>query len=94
MRTKTTLAAVFVLPLLLMACDRADNSPTAAAPDQSQEKQAMNPDKMFERSPPAAGPGTSTSQPAAPAPESGQSAAPTTDYKANQPPQEGSQKTN
>lgn len=68
MRTKTTLAAVLVLPLLLMACDRADNSPTAAAPDQSQEKQATSPDKMLERSPPAAG------MPAAPTPAEGQAA--------------------
>lgn len=55
MQTKTLLTAIFVLPLLLMACNRADNSPTAATPAQSQEKQAMSPDKMFERSPPAAG---------------------------------------
>lgn len=55
MRKQTTLAAILALPLLLMACNRADNSPTAAAPGQTQEKQAMSPDKEFERSPPAAG---------------------------------------
>lgn len=56
MQAKTTLAAILALPLLLMACDRADQSPTAANP--SQEKQAMTPDQMLERSPPAAGPST------------------------------------
>lgn len=39
MRIKTLLATTLVVPLLLMACNRADKSPTAAAP--SQEKQAM-----------------------------------------------------
>lgn len=53
MQTKTTLIAAFVLPLLLLACDRAEQSPTAAAP--TQEKQAMTPDQALERSPPAAG---------------------------------------
>lgn len=56
MRNKTILAASLVLPLLLLACDRADQSPTSAAP--SQERQAMTPspqDKMLESSPPAAG---------------------------------------
>lgn len=92
MRTKTTLAAVLVLPLLLMACDRADNSPTAAVPDQSQEKQAMSPDKMLERSPPATGPATSIDQPAAPGAVSGQSTAPGTADMANQPPQDAPKK--
>lgn len=39
MRIKTLLAATLVAPLLVMACDRAEKSPTAAAP--SEEKQAM-----------------------------------------------------
>jgi hypothetical protein len=62
MQTKTTVVVALVLPLLLLACDRAEQSPTAAIP--GQEKQAMTPDKTLERSPPAAG------MPAAPASES------------------------
>lgn len=54
MRNKSILAATLALPLLLLACDRAEQSPTAAVP--SQEKQAMTPqDKMLQSSPPAAG---------------------------------------
>lgn len=64
MQTKTTFVAALVLPLLLLACDRAEKSPTSAAP--AQEKQALTPDKTLERSPPAAGmPGTPASEPAA-----------------------------
>lgn len=54
MRNKFLLAATLALPLLLPACDRAEQSPTAAVP--GQEKQALTPpDKMLESSPPAAG---------------------------------------
>lgn len=70
MQTKTTFVVALVLPLLLLACNRAEQSPTAAVP--GQEKQAMTPDKTLERSPPAAGmPGAPVSEPAAtPAPQS------------------------
>lgn len=70
MHTKTTFVAALILPLLLLACDRGEQSPTAAVP--GQEKQAMSPDKTLESAPPAAGaPGTpSSSEPAAtPAPQ-------------------------
>lgn len=89
MRTKTTLAAILVVPLLVIACNRADHSPTAAAPGQSQEKQAMSPDKMLERSPPAAGPSTPSTQPAP-----GQSSSPSTDAKPNLQPPDDTKKTN
>lgn len=89
MQTKTTLAAVLVLPLLLIACNRADHSPTAAAPGQTQEKQAMSPDKMLERSPPAAGPSTPSTQPA-PGAASEQPSSPST----TQTPPDETKKTN
>lgn len=56
MRNKTLLAATLALPLLLLGCDAADKSPTAANP--SEDKQAVTPsteDRMLERSAPAAG---------------------------------------
>ena len=71
MQTKTLLATTLVVPLLLLACDRAEQSPTAAAP--SDEKQAMAPsaqDKMIESSPPATGSGSGPqSEPSAPVSE-------------------------
>ena len=64
MQTKTTFVVALVLPLLLLACDRAEQSPTAAVP--GQEKQAVSPDTTLERSPPAAGlPGATVGEPAA-----------------------------
>jgi hypothetical protein len=56
MRNKSLLAAALAVPLLLLGCDRADQSPTAANP--SEDKQAMTPsteDRMLEQSAPAAG---------------------------------------
>ena len=56
MRTKTILAATLAMPLLLMACDRSADSPSAAAP--GQEKQVTAPsaeEKMLKSTPPAAG---------------------------------------
>lgn len=56
MRNKTLLAATLALPLLLLGCDAADQSPTAANP--SEDRQAMTPsteDRMLEKSAPAAG---------------------------------------
>lgn len=56
MRNQSILATLLALPLLLLGCDQADQSPSAAAP--AEEKQAMSPDsqdKMIERAPPAAG---------------------------------------
>lgn len=56
MRTPSTpFAVLLALPLLLMACNRADHSPTAAVPGQSQEKQATSPAKELQAAPPAAG---------------------------------------
>ncbi len=80
MQTKTTFVAALVVPLLLLACDRAEQSPTAEVP--SQERQAMtpetSPDKTLERSPPAAGQPAPLSEPAttAPLPEKSPSAIP------------------
>jgi hypothetical protein len=87
MQTKTTFVVALVAPLLLLACDRAEQSPSAAVP--SQEKQAMtpetSPDKTLERSPPAAGlPGAPVSEPAAtpaPMPEKSPSAIPPNETK-------------
>lgn len=63
MRNKSLLAASLVLPLLLLGCNRDEQSPTAANP--STEKQVSTPsaeDRMLEKSAPAAGaPGTSDS---------------------------------
>lgn len=63
MRNKSLLAASLVLPLLLLGCNRDEQSPTAAKP--SAEKQASTPsaeDRMLEKSAPAAGsPSTSDS---------------------------------
>lgn len=60
---KTILAASLVLPLLVLACNRNEPASTAAIP--SPEKQAAtsptSPDKMLERSPPAAGTPTTPS---------------------------------
>ncbi|WP_265945779.1 hypothetical protein [Dechloromonas sp. A34] len=56
MRNKSLLAASLVLPLLVLGCDRAEQSPTAANP--SAERQANTPsaeDRMLEKSAPAAG---------------------------------------
>lgn len=56
MPNKSLLAASLVLPLLLLGCDRAEQSPTAANP--SQERQVSTPsaeDRMLEKSAPAAG---------------------------------------
>lgn len=83
MKTTTTFVAALVLPLLLLACDRAEQSPTAAVP--SQEKQATttpstSPDQTLERAPPAAGmPGAPAGEPAAtPAPQSDTPSSPAT----------------
>lgn len=67
MQYKALLAAVIALPLLLLACDRSEQSPTAANP--SQERQATTPDSTIEKSPPAAGtpsPADVSANPAAP----------------------------
>ena len=56
MRNQSLLAAMLALPLLLVACDRSEQSPTATVP--GEEKQAITPstpDQMLERSAPAAG---------------------------------------
>ena len=56
MRNKSILAVSLVLPLLLLGCNRADHSPTAANP--SMEKRASTPsaeDRMLEKPAPAAG---------------------------------------
>ncbi len=57
MRTKATLAATLVLPLLLLACDReSDQSSTATGPSLEKQTQTQSPpDKMVENSPPSAG---------------------------------------
>ena len=86
---KTILAASLVLPLLVLACNRNEPAPTSAIP--APEKQAMSPDKMLERSPPAAGTPTAPSdtqstpvwQPSTPA--SPPSAAGTADSKPSEP---------
>lgn len=69
MRIKTLLTATLFAPLLLMACDRAEKTPTAAAP--SQEKQAMvspspskAPESPSSSSSPSASPDTPSSPPA------------------------------
>lgn len=92
MQTKATFVAALILPLLLLACDRAEQSPTAAAP--GQEKQAMtpsSPDKTLESAPPAAGTlgGPSSTEPAAtpvpqptvPSPDNAAPATPQNDAK-------------
>jgi hypothetical protein len=56
MRSKTLIAVTLVLPLLILGCNKGEQSPTASTP--SQERRAMapsTPDKMMESSPPAAG---------------------------------------
>jgi hypothetical protein len=56
MRNQSILATLLALPLLLLACDRAEQSPTTAAP--AADKQVMTPssqDRMLDRAPPAAG---------------------------------------
>lgn len=59
MRTKTLLAAILTIPLLVIGCNRQEPSPTAAAPGQNKEKHAMaspSPeDKTLQNAPPAAG---------------------------------------
>ena len=59
MRTKTILAAILTIPLLVIGCNRQEQSPTAAAPGQDKEKHAMaspSPeDKMLQSAPPASG---------------------------------------
>lgn len=75
MSSKTILFATLVLPLLMAACNRDEQSPTAAAPGQSEERQAQaptSPDKMMENAPPAAG----TPPPAGDAPAAGAAAPP------------------
>lgn len=67
MRTKATLAATLVLPLLLIACGRTEQSPTAAGP--SPERQAMAPssqEQMRENPPPAPEQPSAGSTPPAP----------------------------
>lgn len=67
MTTKTILFASLVLPLLMAACNRTEQSPTTAAP--AQEKQApaqASVPKAMDSAPPAAG---------SPAPASGAPAA-------------------
>lgn len=93
MTHKPLLAVLLSLPLLLVACDRSETSPTAAA--DSQHKQASTPDQMIQKAPPAAGmapadsaaPSSSSMPPAAPASPS------STDSTTNQPGDTGA-KTN
>lgn len=70
MRTssKSIIAASLILPLLLLACDRAEQSPTAPA-GTNQQSPAMNPspspaDQATEKSPPS--PADLSRNPAAP----------------------------
>ena len=68
--TSTLIAATLALPLLLLGCDRSEQSPSAAAP--SEDKQASSPDRMLERSPPAAGqPSDSSSMSSSPSDATG-----------------------
>jgi len=74
MRSKLLLMLTLAVPLLVLACNRAEQSPSAAAPGQAQENQARAPDspeKILQGAPPAAGqPSPSPSgTPAMPAPE-------------------------
>lgn len=75
MQTKTILAASLALPLLVLACNRADQSPTAA--NTSPEKQAMSspaPDQTLERSAPPNGMPSEPSSPPSTPPNSNSSA--------------------
>lgn len=84
MRTQAVLAAVLVLPLMLLqACNRADHSPTTAGT--SQEKKPMAPsatDKPQESAPGAAGP-MSAMPPAVPPADSTAPANPPNEPKKN-----------
>lgn len=71
--SKSIIIASLVLPLLLVACNRADQSP-ATGSNASQEKMAKNPsDQMTEKSQPS--PADASKNPAAPS-SSAPSAAP------------------
>lgn len=71
MSSKTILFATLVLPLLMAACNRDEQSPTAAVPGEEKQAQApTSPDKMMENAPPAAG----TPPPASGAPAAGSEA--------------------
>lgn len=84
---KTILAASLVLPLLVLACNRNEPAPTAAIP--SPEKQAMSPDKMMERSPPAAGAPTTPSDTQSSTPASPPAAAGAMDKPPSEPAKSG-----
>lgn len=77
--TSLLAASTLVLPLMLMGCNRADNSPTASTP--SKERQAMtpsSPDRMLESAPPAAGtpPSGTTAPPSSTSPSGSESSSP------------------
>jgi len=84
MSSKTILFATLVLPLLMAACNRDEQSPTAAIPGEEKQAQApTSPDKMMENAPPAAG----TPPPASDAPAAGAAApTPPTDAASQQQP--------
>lgn len=55
MRTNATLAALLALPMLMMGCNRHDQSPAAAVRGQDRQATAPSmPDKGLDTSPPAA----------------------------------------
>lgn len=78
MRSKILLISALTVPLMVLACNRQEQSPTAAGPTQEKQAQAPNaPEKMLEGAPPAAGqpsspdtaPGSSSTPPVPTTPE-------------------------
>lgn len=68
-KTLTLLAASLIAPWLLIACERADQSPTAAAPGQEKQSLAASSPadkRMPEEAPPAVTPPPPSPAPAAP----------------------------
>lgn len=78
MRTNALLAALLALPMLMMGCNRHDQSPAGAAPGEDRQATApSSPDKALDNAPPAAGkPSDSSSTPPSSAQTSPSSAAP------------------
>lgn len=80
MRTNAMLAALLALPVLMMGCNRQDQSPAAAT--RGEDRQATAPstqDQMLQDSPPAAG----TQSDSSGAPPSSEQGAPSSAAPAN-----------